>query len=261
MRTWTVVFFVILSLTAVVPGHSQIPRTISYQGVLTDASGTPVPDGSYTLNLTLFDVPTGGTRSWSEQQVVTTSKGVFNAQLGITSPLRLLFDRPLWLALSVNSGPELVPRIPLASASTAFRAIRADTADDARSVNGFSASASPAANSLLPLDAGGKFPASAIPGVPVVIADGSITAEKIAADQIVKSVNTIHDDVTLLAGSNVSITPSGNTLTISATPGGGGGDITAVTTAAGSGLQVGAQAGDADLSRADFGVTTPRSPE
>ena len=253
MRTWTVVFFVILSLTAVVPGFCQIPRTISYQGVLTDASGTPVPDGSYTLNLTLFDVPTGGTRSWYEQQVVTTSKGVFNAQLGTMTPLRLLFDRPLWLALSVNSGPDLVPRIPLASASTAFRAIRADTADDARSVNGFSASASPAANKILPLDAGGKFPASAIPGVPAVIDDGSITAPKIAADQIVKSINTLHDDVTLAAGSNVSITPSGNTLTISATPGGGGGDITAVQ--AGGGLTGGGTAGDVTLAIDQNGVT------
>ncbi|MFA6233360.1 MAG: hypothetical protein WC824_04110 [Bacteroidota bacterium] len=253
MRTWTVVFFVILSLTAVVPGFCQIPRTISYQGVLTDASGTPVPDGNYTLNLTLFDVPTGGTRSWYEQQVVTTSKGVFNAQLGIVTPLRLLFDRPLWLALSVNSGPDLVPRIPLASASTALRAIRADTADDARSVNGFSASASPAANKILPLDADGKFPASVIPGVPAVIADGSITAPKIAADQIVKSINTMHDEVTLVAGSNVSITPSGNTLTISATPGGGGGDITAVE--AGGGLTGGGTAGDVTLAIDQNGVT------
>jgi hypothetical protein len=37
----------------------------------------------------------------------------------------------------------------------------------------------------------------------------------------VKSINTLKDDVTLTAGSNVTITPSGNTLTIAATGGGG----------------------------------------
>lgn len=39
----------------------------------------------------------------------------------------------------------------------------------------------------------------------------------------VKSVNSLKDNVTLAAGPNVSITPSGNTLTIGATGGGGGG--------------------------------------
>ncbi len=55
------------------------------------------------------------------------------------------------------------------------------------------------------------------------LAPGAVTAAKIAAGQVVTSVNGVHDAVTLAAGSNVTITPSGNTFTIAATGGGGGG--------------------------------------
>ena len=51
---------------------------------------------------------------------------------------------------------------------------------------------------------------------------GAITAPKIAAGQVVTSVNGLHDGITLTAGSNVTLTPSGNTLTIAASGGGGG---------------------------------------
>lgn len=46
------------------------------------------------------------------------------------------------------------------------------------------------------------------------IADGAITAAKIPSAQVVKALNGIQDNVTLAAGSNITITPSGNTLTI-----------------------------------------------
>jgi hypothetical protein len=45
---------------------------------------------------------------------------------------------------------------------------------------------------------------------PLAIADG----------QVVRSVNGLHDNLTLAAGSNVTITPSGSTLTIASAPGG-----------------------------------------
>ena len=46
------------------------------------------------------------------------------------------------------------------------------------------------------------------------IADNAVTAAKIATGQVVKSFNGSFDNVTLAAGSNISITPSGDTLTI-----------------------------------------------
>jgi hypothetical protein len=49
------------------------------------------------------------------------------------------------------------------------------------------------------------------------VADGAVTESKIPAGQVVKSLNNLHDDVTLTAGSNVTITPSGQSLTIAAT--------------------------------------------
>ena len=49
--------------------------------------------------------------------------------------------------------------------------------------------------------------------------DGSIAAVDIAAGQVAKNINGLTDSVTLAAGSNVSITPSGNTLTIASSGG------------------------------------------
>lgn len=46
------------------------------------------------------------------------------------------------------------------------------------------------------------------------LANSAITAQKIAPGQVVTSINNLRDNVTLAAGSNVTITPNGNTLTI-----------------------------------------------
>jgi len=50
----------------------------------------------------------------------------------------------------------------------------------------------------------------------------SFMAMDVLDNTVVKSLNSLKDDVNLVAGSNIIITPSGNNLTISATGGGGG---------------------------------------
>lgn len=51
------------------------------------------------------------------------------------------------------------------------------------------------------------------------IANNAVTDPKIAAGQVVKSINTLKDNVTLAAGTNITITPAGNTLTIASSGG------------------------------------------
>ncbi len=51
------------------------------------------------------------------------------------------------------------------------------------------------------------------------LADSAVTSRKIAAGQVVRSLNSIRDDVTLAAGDNVTITQKGDSLILSASIG------------------------------------------
>ena len=103
-----VVLLVICLATA---ATAQLPRTLDYQGVLTDAGGAAVGDGLYSVTFNLYEVEAGGTEIWTETQAIEVYKGIFNVVLGTVAPLELPFDGQYWLGISIEAEPELSPRI------------------------------------------------------------------------------------------------------------------------------------------------------
>jgi hypothetical protein len=254
---------VALLFAAVGVTHGQVPQTITYQGLLTDDAGAPVPDGTYTLTFFIYDTEDGGEPLWGQEHPsVLVAGGLFKAVLGEDEPIPLEFDAPYWLEVRVEAEPPQEPRIRLTSAPYSFRAMDADQVD------GFDAYAEPAPNALLALDATGQFPSTAIPPMAPSgaaggdltgtypnpsIADDAVTVAKIAPDVLssIDGVSNDGGDVDLIAGANITITPDdgANAITIGAA-GGAGGDITSVWPANGT-LTGGADQGDVTLAVAN----------
>lgn len=107
--------------------NAQIPRTLSYQGVLTDSSGIPKPDGQYALTFRLYDTSAGGTALWTEARVIPVNRGLFHTILGSEIPFAdtVLFDRAYWMSIQVANDPELSPRISLTPSAYSISSINA----------------------------------------------------------------------------------------------------------------------------------------
>ncbi|MDP4199674.1 MAG: hypothetical protein Q8922_03625 [Bacteroidota bacterium] len=98
---------------------AQIPRTISYQGVLATNKGVPLPDGQHILLAALYGTRTGKVVLYSKQDTVTTQNGMFSILLD-SIPQSVAFDRPMWLGLSIDGGNEIAERSPLTAAPYAL---------------------------------------------------------------------------------------------------------------------------------------------
>lgn len=123
--------FLLLVLAVVVSAglHAQIPRTISYQGILTNGEGTPIANGAHTLRISFYYTATGGDPIHSENHPVSTVEGLFSLVLGQGAglPSGLDFNEPYWMGISVDGAGELVPRTPLTAAPYALNAERAES--------------------------------------------------------------------------------------------------------------------------------------
>ena len=122
-RCFTTLLGLVLAVAVMVPviAGAAVPRTMSYQGVLSDNLGAPLPDGPHNLSFALYATDVGGAPLWSEAQTaVQVSRGYFSVTLGSVTALDTPFDQPYWLEVAVDGGAALQPRIALAASPYAL---------------------------------------------------------------------------------------------------------------------------------------------
>jgi hypothetical protein len=106
----------------------SVPSIIAYQGILTDASGNPVADGTYQVTFRGYTEATGGSAvAQFGPNPVTTVRGLFVSQLANWGSF-FRGNRDVWIGVQVGSNAELTPRVRLTAVPYAFAADFADTA-------------------------------------------------------------------------------------------------------------------------------------
>lgn len=121
MKKYIAVLFLYLSF--VTPLISQLDKEISLQGILTNEGGSAIPDGTYDITFSIYDVSTNGSSIWTELQSVSVTKGEFSVMLGSSSDLNISFDEQYWVGITIGEGSELNPRIKLSSSPYAIYAL------------------------------------------------------------------------------------------------------------------------------------------
>jgi len=112
------------SITFLFPSYvsAQVPRLITYQGILKDANNAYL-SGTYPMTFRLYDAETAGASLWQEtQSAVSVSSGRFSVQLGNVSPLNLGFSQDYWLSVQVGADTEMAPRQRMTSVGYAYMA-------------------------------------------------------------------------------------------------------------------------------------------
>ena len=113
-RITAISIFVVVLATAI---HAVPNQPLSYQGRLTDVSGNPVADGTYSVTFAIYAELSGGEALWTEKQEITLSGGLFTALLGSVNSIdpSLFSSYPRYLGITVSGDPEMTPRIRMAT--------------------------------------------------------------------------------------------------------------------------------------------------
>ncbi len=102
---------------------TDVPQTISYQGLLTASDGTAMPNGVYDITVMLFTNEAGTDAIWQQTYQTSVVNGVFNLYLGsgnVPLPGSQAMNRPLWIGTSVNGTDMMKPFTPLTSSPYAL---------------------------------------------------------------------------------------------------------------------------------------------
>ncbi len=130
------IFTLVLVLLTLAIGVAGGPSLVSYRGRLVDAKGQPFT-GEVKLSFSLYQSPTSGSSVWEETQAVVIDEGLFSVMLGAVNPLTNapFKSNDVWLGISVNDDPEILPRSRLGSAGFSHRVSTIDGAS-AGSISG-----------------------------------------------------------------------------------------------------------------------------
>ncbi len=80
------------------------PHRLNFQGVLTDAHGSPVADTTYTVGFGIYDAEISGNKLWEESKLLNTVNGIYQTTLGNDSTLNTLsFNAQYYVQITVNS--------------------------------------------------------------------------------------------------------------------------------------------------------------
>ena len=75
----TRLLFLLFAACILQTAQAQVPQTLGYQGVLTDADSNPLADDDYSLTFSLYAEALGGDALWTETQSVAVGGGVCSA--------------------------------------------------------------------------------------------------------------------------------------------------------------------------------------
>ncbi|MCX7936868.1 MAG: hypothetical protein N2971_04100, partial [Chlorobi bacterium] len=131
-----VILLAIVMLASAISVVAQVPRVMSFQGILTDGQGRLLPDGEYMLTVRLYERVDATEPIYVEQHRAVAVHGIVNLLIGSVEPLpwRIAFDRVYYVGISVNGSEELRPRTMLTAVPYALRAETAVVADVAKTL-------------------------------------------------------------------------------------------------------------------------------
>jgi hypothetical protein len=103
---------------------ADVPKTINYQGRLTDLSGNPVVDGVHSVTVSLYTSAAATTATWADNFSAATKNGYFTLVLGSsTQNLNAVdFSQQYWVGIRVDTDSEMTPRQALNSVPYALKA-------------------------------------------------------------------------------------------------------------------------------------------
>lgn len=187
--------------------HAQpAPRTLSYQGVLSNMGGTKA-SGPHVVTVTLYGDANGTTTLWqSTMNTQVDSSGVFNLLLGAAGnalPSPAAMDRPIWLGVAVDGGTEMRPLSEVTASAYALNVVD-NAITTAKLVDGAVTTAKIADSSI----------------TTAKLADGSVTWNKMGTDYIPyirvngAKVNTGQNSINFTGGEGLKVDYDSNSMSV-----------------------------------------------